>query len=219
MSNKTDQLIAELAADLRPVRMAGRVGHLVLAWCAIAGAYSWFAIVATRPVRDGVRTALLQQPVFALETLLGLATIVTLAWAALRTAIPAEPRTAAFKWPVIVGVAWIAILAAGIWYPSHPVSMLGKRDHCVWETLLISLPSLLLLLWLARRLLPLRPRWTGALAGAAAAGFPAAIMQLACMYSPLHGLVYHIAPMTCTIVLGAAAGHLMLSRATRAQPR
>jgi hypothetical protein len=215
MSNKTEQLIAELAANLRPVHRAGRVGHLVFAWCVIAGAYSWFAILATGPVRDGAFAALLQRPVFALETLLGFAAIATLAWAALRMAIPGEPRAAVLKWPAIVGLAWIALLAAGVWHPSQPASMLGKRDHCVWQSLLIGLPSLLALLWLARGLLPVWPRWTDALAGAAAAGFPAAIMQFACMYSPAHGLMFHIAPMAYTVILGTAAGHLALSRRSR----
>jgi hypothetical protein len=66
--------------------------------------------------------------------------------------------------------------------------MLGKREHCFWQTLLFSLPSFAALLWLVRGLMPLWPRATAAAAAAAI------LMQLACMYDPLHALSHHLTP-------------------------
>ena len=213
MSEGTNRLITALAADLKPVRRPGRVGHLAAVWFAVAGLYSWLTVVALGPLRDGAVAALLAQPLFGVEALLGLATVAALAWAGLRTSIPGESNAAILAWPLTLGLAWLALYVMAFWYPTHPVSMAGKRDHCVWEAFLISLPSLLGLLWFARRLLPLWPRSTGALAGAAAAAFPAGIMQLACMYSPDHGLIYHIGPIAFAVAFGAVIGRLALSRA------
>jgi hypothetical protein len=77
---------------------------------------------------------------------------------------------------------------------------------------LFSLPSFVLLLYFARRLMPLWPRTTGAIAGAAAAAIPAAWMQFACMYVPSHILLEHIGPMFLFAALGALIGPTALTR-------
>ena len=74
------------------------------------------------------------------------------------------------------------------------------------------------MLWMTRRLLPLMPRMTGALAGAAAAAIPGALMQFGCMYVPAHILVHHVGPVFVAAAVGFAIGPLVLA-ARRTVPR
>ena len=90
--------------------------------------------------------------------------------------------------------------------------MLGKRETCAREVLILAAPPLVVALWLVRRAAPLARVWTGALAGAAAAAVPGLIMQLACMYEPAHILTYHLAPIAVAAFLGALLGPLALRR-------
>lgn len=219
MTENRENLIRDLVADLRPVRRPGRIGLPLLAWLTIAGAYSVLVVMATGPLREGALQNLLREPGFAFETLLATAAIAALAHAALRTAIPGE----ASGWsrlglPAALASAWVGVYVIGFWYPAHPVSTLGARDHCHWQTLLFSVPSFALMLWMTRRLLPLMPRATGALAGAAAAAIPGALMQFGCMYVPAHILLHHLGPVLVMAVIGFVAAPVVIS-ARRTVPR
>ena len=220
MTENRQDLIRDLVADLKPVRRPGRIWPFALAWLVLAGAYSVLVVIATGPLRDGALQNLWREPAFTLETSIAVLAIVALAQAALRTAIPgaASPALRRLGWPLALTAAWVAVYVIGFWHPAHPVSTLGARPHCIWQTLLFSLPSFALMLWMARRLLPLWPRVTGAFAGAAAAAFPGALMQLGCMYVPAHILAYHIAPVFIMAAIGFAVAPVALS-ARRTVPR
>jgi len=120
--------------------------------------------------------------------------------------------------PLAMMAVWISIYVVGFWHPAHPVSTLGMRPHCMLQTVLFSIPSLALMLWLARGLMPLRPRSTGLLGGAAAAAIPAALMQFGCMYVPEHILMFHIGPVFIVAAIGFAIGPFVLTR-RRTVPR
>ena len=219
MTENREDLIRDLVADLRPVRRAGRIGTALLVWLALAVGYSVFVVLATGPLREGALGNLVREPAFGVETLLALLAIVALAYAALRTAVPdAARRARQLALPVAITALWIAVYVIGLWYPAHPVSTLGARPHCIWQAVLFSIPSLALMLWLARRLLPLRPRLTGLFAGAAAAAIPGALMQFGCMYEPAHILAYHIGPVVIVAAIGFALGPIALL-ARRTVPR
>jgi len=85
-------------------------------------------------------------------------------------------------------------------------------EDCFWQGLLLSVPSFALLLWLARGLLPLRPRGTAVAAAAAAAALPAILMQFACMLDPVHALTHHVTPILVLAAAGALVGRLALVR-------
>jgi hypothetical protein len=218
MSERREELIKDLVSDLKPVRGAGRSGSATAIWLAIAAAYSAAILYATGPWRAGAFGALAAEPLFAIETLLAAGAITLLARAALRSAIPGVDLARELMWPALLLGGWIGIYVLGFWYPAHPVSMLGKREHCVWQTVLFGLPSLALMLGVARRYLPLWPRTTGLVAGAASASIPAALMQFACMYVPSHILTHHIGPIALVAVLGMGAGRFAL-RGRRTVPR
>jgi len=215
MTRDRAKLIETLTADLRPVERPGSVAPGVAAWLGLAFVYSVAIILAAGPLRPGALGNLVEYPAFAGETLLALVAIVALAHAAVRSAVPGEPR-GRLRWALAPLLAWIGVYVVGLWYPAHPVSTLGARPYCVWETVAFGLPTLGLMLWLARRQYPLQPRMTAALAGAAAAAIPAAIMQFACKYVPAHILTYHIGPILVTAGIGAVIGPLTLLRRTPA---
>jgi hypothetical protein len=200
------KLIDELVGDLRPVRRPGRVGVQAVLWLCAATIYSVVIVLGTGPLRPGALEALAAYPPFAAETLLAAAAIAALALAALRSAIPGEPWVTRWLLWVVPLTAWVALYVAELRYPPAYVSDLGGRYECLWQVVLFSLPTFAFMLWSARRLLPLRPRLTGLLAGAAAAAIPGALMQFGCMYVPSHILTHHLAPIAITGALGALIG-------------
>ena len=219
MTENRDDLIRDLVADLRPVERPGRIGRSLAGWLALAGSYSVLVLLATGPLREGALGNLVRFPAFGLESAVALAAIASLAHAALRSAIPDTLGwLARLGLPAGLTLAWVSFYVVGFWAPAHPVSGLGMRNHCLWQTVLFSIPSLALMLWLARRLMPLTPRITGTLAGAAAAAIPGALMQIGCMYDPGHILVAHLSPVAIMAVAGAVIAPWALN-ARRTVPR
>lgn len=213
MTESRDTLIEDLVADLRPTRRAGRTGLSLLIWLVLATVYSLLVLRAAAPMRAGALGDLVRYPFFALETVVAALAVVALAHAALRSAIPGpESLLRRLALPAALLAAWIAFYVVGLEHPAHPVSTLGERSQCIWQAVLFSLPSLALMLWYARRLMPLEPWTTGLLAGAAAAAVPGAIMQFACMYVPSHILTHHIGPVFIVAALGAVIGRGTLGR-------
>lgn len=221
MNETRQRLIRELTADLQPVTRPGRTGGTLALWLLLAGAYSVAIVLATGPLREGALEAIAAVPAFAVEMALAGLTAVLLARAALWTAIPDGATW--FKhsrMALLAALAWVGLLAAAwIAEPAWSPSMLGKRDHCFSEALAFGMPSFALLLLAARRLMPLRPRATGALAGAAAAALPALLMQVACMYEPEHALEYHLSAIPALALAGFLVGPWALKRAPVAPRR
>jgi hypothetical protein len=212
MSNARKDLICALVADLRPVQRAGVEPSLV-SWLVLVIPYSAAAVVWTDPFREGAFPSLVAFPAFAAETIVAVLAVVALARAALSSGLPgAAGSFRLIYWPAILVATWLAFYIVGLWWPAHPVSELGHRNHCALETLFIALPSLVLMLWYVRRLFPLTPRMSGMLAGAAAAAAPAAWMQFACMYSPTHIMAYHLAPVAVMAAAGALLAPALLAR-------
>lgn len=207
------ELIEDLSADLTTVKSPGKTGLRTVGWLLIATLYSTIIILVSGPVRADSFANVLRIPLFGLETLVASAAIVALTMAALRTAIPDQRHPLKRAVPaLVIGLLWVGFYVVGLWEPIHPVSMLGKRDHCVWQGLFFSFPSMALLLYYIRGLMPLWSRTTSALAGAAAGAIPAAWMQFACMYVPSHILTHHIGPIIALAGIGALVGPLALRR-------
>jgi hypothetical protein len=214
MKDSRQLLIADLAADLRPVRRAGQVALPLFGWLSIAGLYSVGAVVATGPFRGQAFAALASSPAYAAEMLVAIAVIGAFAHAALRAVIPDGG-----SWPLRLAAplfalgAWLVLLLWGLMAdPALSASMADRRSHCFWESIIVSIPSFALLLWFARGFLPLWPRATAALAGAAAAAIPALLMQFACMYEPVHAMTHHLTPIGVLAAAGLLIGPKVLSR-------
>jgi len=206
------QLIDALVGDLRPVKRPGRIGGQATFWLLAATVYSIAILLGTGPLRPGAISDLITHPQFLGEAVLAAVAIVTLAVAALRSAIPGELRASRWLPWLLPLTAWVAVYVVELRYPPDYVSNLGGRYECAWQVALFSVPTLALMLWCARRQFPLRPRLTGLLAGAAAAAIPGALMQIGCMYVPSHILAAHIAPIALTAAVGALIGPWVLGR-------
>lgn len=203
MNPDTDKLIASLSSGLQPVRTPPRAEIIALLWLV---ASAGFVIGITHwlgPIRSNALTQLATEPRFLLETLLGVAAISFMAIMAFRTAVPGAASGRGLCLGAALMVLWLANYLVNLAYPALEPSMLGKRDHCVFETMIFALPPAVLALLLSRRLYPLKPVQSASLFCLTAGMMPALYMQIACMYMPLHILQMHILPGLLVMVAGA----------------
>lgn len=213
MTEPRSRLIADLAADLQPVRAAGRTGQLSLLWLVVAAIVAAGLLLASGPLRPGALAQLAHSPQFLLESLVGILAIASFAIAGFRLAIPSmRPVLAQLAIPLALLSVWVAFYLYGLHSPALEPSMIGKREACWLDTLVVGIPALIAALWAARRLWPLHGGWTGLALGLAAGAMPALIMQFACMYTAAHNLVFHLLPGLLLGPIGAIAGLLWLRR-------
>lgn len=203
---KPDDLIADLQSQLTPVRRVAPTGRTIWLWLLLSGVYVALSGSLMGPFRPGFSEELVLHSRFAAEMLMGLGAVVCFAVAALGTSVPGFD-TRWFRragWLLVVG--WLSQFVLGLAYPVLEPTMLGKRDHCVWEAYIYSVPPLLGMIWLQHRRYVLRPLAGVGYAALAAGILPALMMQLACMYEPLHALQFHVVP----ALLLTAAGILVV---------
>lgn len=135
-----------------------------------------------------------------------------LLWLALREAVPglgigANRALAALSGgillQILLGILIWQRTGAGLSGPGA----LAVGSQCASIEGAIGLPHLAIATWLALRALPIRPRWSGALAGAAAGLLADSLWHLACARNDLeHLLVWHFGATVAMTLLGAFAG-------------
>lgn len=205
--------IQSLSSALTPSGRRWPASWLLPLWLAT----SWLVVtgitLATGEMRPGAGEQLLRSPRFLLECVLGFAAGGIGMYTALALAVPGRAR-----WRRLVPLSlslvavWAGAYVYGMYDPALEPSMLGKREHCYWETLLYSSVPFALGFFLVRRRMPLDRTWVGLLVGVAAAAVPALMMQWACMYDPAHILGHHLLPIALVGAIGALAGRLGLAR-------
>ena len=210
--NRHDELINELSADLTAVKPATNVGVLAWVWLATSTAYVILLTHLWGPIRPNAFQQLAGEPRFFVETLLGVAAIATTALAAFKAAVPGalSHRLASLS-AGLLGL-WLASYVLGLFSPALEPSMLGKRPHCLWETLVYALPPAIVGFVLVRRLYPLRPIRTATVVAMVSGLIPALYMQLACMYAPAHMLAFHVLPGLSVAIVGTALAWRFLRR-------
>lgn len=216
MSRDTENLIASLSTGLRPVRSQLPVDLIALLWLASSAAFIVAITHLFGPLRPNALTQLATEPRFLLETVLGGVAISYTAVVAFRSAVPGAASKRSMLLAVSLITLWLANYGIGLAYPALEPSMLGKRDHCVFETLIFAVPPACLAFLLTRRLYPLKPVYSAFLFSLVAGMLPALYMQLACMYAPLHIIQMHIIPGLLVMLAGGATAWL-ISRVTRGQ--
>ena len=210
-SKPREVLIDELVAQATPVARPGRTDRDAFRWLGAAAALAILALIVSSPWRAGALVQLLETPRLLAESLLGVAAIISLGRAAFRSGIPSvTPIARQIRWPLALLALWVATYAYGLIDPALPVSMSGKRAHCWLEALVLGAPGLALGCYALRRLWPLHGVWSGTLLGLAAGAMPALAMQFACMYAPLHILLFHLLPGLALGGIGALVGALAL---------
>jgi hypothetical protein len=212
--NKYDELIANLSRDVAPVSPAPPVNTLGVAWFAMSAVYVVVATHMFGPARVGAFSQLATEPRFLLESLLGAAAILWTSLLAFRAAIPAALTRQFAAGGLVLMALWLAQYVIGLVSPALEPSMMGKRSHCYYETMIYALPPILVGVFLIRRLYPLRFVRTAMSLSLAAGMLPALYMQLACMYEPIHILSLHILPGLLMVLAGAAIASLWRQRRT-----
>lgn len=143
-----------------------------------------------------------------LEWLVGLG----LLWLALREAVPALGLGARRAFLAIAASVLVQfLLGLASWHdmpsPTPASDALAIGARCSTFVGLLGLPHLAVAIWLAFRALPIRPRWSGALAGAAAGLVADAVWHLACARNDLqHLLLWHVTATVAMALVGAATG-------------
>ena len=208
-----DRLIESLKADLTPVRPRGTIMGVGMLWLLVSIAYVLALGAALGPFRPEFAGQLLQVPRFLLEMVLGLAALCCFVLVALLESVPGRAARGLRSAGWLLLGAWLAQFLIGFVAPALEPSMLGKRDHCVWEAYLYSVPPLLWLLYLQRRRYMLEPARAVLHAALAAGLLPALMMQIACMYEPGHILVFHVLPMAILAAAAVAVAQFVTRRA------
>lgn len=139
-----------------------------------------------------------------------------LVWMALREAVPGRGFGAvrsALALAVAIGLELgLGLLLARSASGAGPELAAGA--HCGAAEGVLGLPWLALASFLVLRALPLRPRWSGALAGAAAGLFADAAWHLACSVTDLaHIAVWHVGATLALASIGFWSGSLWTLRA------
>jgi hypothetical protein len=202
----TEQLIANLVCDARPIRPLRRPWRRAAVWAAAGIAYLG-VVIALMPLRSDL-TLRLHEPRFIAEQAAALLTGLTAATAAFATSIPGYPR-AALLWASLVGLAaWVGIVGFGV---AQDISRLGASApvvhadwRCVMTILLGSAVPAAAIAIMIRQGAAVTPRITAALAALAAAGLGNLGI---CVFHPhnssLAVLVWHCGTV---LILAAMAG-------------
>ena len=210
--NKYEELIDNLSRDVAPVSPAPPVNQLAIAWFALSAVYVVAATHVFAPARAGAFEQLATEPRFLMESLLGAAAILWTSMLAFRAAIPAALTRQFAAGGLVLMALWLAQYVIGLVSPALEPSMVGKRGHCYYETMIYALPPIFVGIFLIRRLYALRFVRTAMSLSLAAGMLPALYMQLACMYEPAHILSLHILPGLLMVLAGAVIASLWRQR-------
>lgn len=144
-----------------------------------------------------------------------------LLWLALREAVPGLGIGAGRALAALSGGILLQILLGILIWQRAGADLSGPGalsvgSQCASIEGAIGLPHLAIATWLALRALPIRPRWSGALAGAAAGLLADSLWHLACTRNDLqHLLVWHFGATLAMTLLGAVAGSFWPRRFSR----
>lgn len=214
MNRQRDQLIADLVSETTPIKRTGSTLLNISIWLACSSVFSFAVMLWVGPFRDDAIEHAMHHPQLFIEILLGVATIISLAYAGFKSAIPSPENRLGkgFLLPMTLLGLWLAMQFIAFMHPAMAPTMEGKRDHCWLEALTYGIPGLIFgTVWL-HRLWPLKPGWSGFFLGLSAGAVPAVMMQLSCMYEPKHNLLFHTLPGLLLGVMGAIVGLIFLRK-------
>ncbi|MEQ8485073.1 MAG: NrsF family protein [Pseudomonadales bacterium] len=203
MTDELNELRGRLLSDLVPVQRVLPATLVALLWLGASVLYVLAIMLWIGPLRPGALQQLMEYPQFTTEMLSGVGSLVCLSVAAMRMSVPGSPTRMLLLLGWTLGAVWVGHIVVGLWLPPFAPSMLGKREWCVFEAYVYSVPPLVWALWLQRRRYVLDPMRTSLYAALAAGLVPALAMQVVCMYDPVHILNFHVAPVAA---LAAAVG-------------
>lgn len=135
-------LIQSLSADLAPSNRRNGIILPALLWFVLSWLYVIGLSLYLGPLREGAITALLTNPQFAIESLIGFIAGALFCTLAFRESIPGLQRKWLIQLSILTALLWVACYAVGLSFPAIDPSRAGKRAHCVLEAYLYSIPPL-----------------------------------------------------------------------------
>lgn len=206
--DRTEQLIVDLAGDLRPARRLASMSVRMMRWLATAALVAAVA-VAVIGLRADVRRALAESGVL-LSLGLALMASTSAAAVAVRLSVPGADASRWLRWlPLLVMAAWVALLvgmsrSTGV----LPAALLHEPFHapCVVRVAAIAILPALLLMREVRRGFALDAVPAAALTALGGSALAALAVQLVCPVNrPEHVLVSHVLPALGLVVAAAVA--------------
>lgn len=211
MNRRTDDVLAGLVADLRPVRRLASPGWRAAGWLAAAAAAIGLAVAWTGLRHDiGARLAL---PHEVGQWTASVATGVLAAVAAFLVALPdRSPRWALLPLPALA--IWVSTLGLGCFADfarMGPQALaLGTSWTCLRFIAGMGLPLLGSMLWVLRHAAPIRPTHVALLGGLAAAALCSAGLSLFHhLDAALMVLLWHGGAVTLVVGLGGVFGRVV----------
>jgi hypothetical protein len=211
---KSDDLIRALASDLRPAPPMARPEKRAERWSTFVVIF-----VGAGSAALGLRTDLarrLHETLLVTQSLLViLLALIAGAWA-FRSSVPgAEGHVLLRVLPFLALFAWLLSLLLGDASTARGASWAGVI--CVRNMVLLATAPAIGLVLMLRRAAPLDGGWTGLLSFLSSAAFGLAGTQLVCgKDDPIHGVLWHFAPVVMAAVVGMLLGRrLFLRRSPR----
>lgn len=207
---KHESLISELSSNLEVTAPLAAPTVRAGLWLSFAYLVSLALILATGPLRPGFMQQLMENPRVLLELILGLAIAPMTIYTAFQLSVPDEKYLKAkHLWVAFIPLGLLMIsLFVGLWAPSMESSMIGKRDHCLLETLIFGMVPTLVAYKMLVKAFPWRKYWSASLLAMAAIAPGAALMHIACMYDAKHILIYHMVPILAWTGLILLVSHM-----------
>jgi hypothetical protein len=211
----TDDLIADLAGRVTPVRPLPSPVWRSVSWLALASACAGIGVLGFGARHDlAVRW---NQADYLWTLVLALATSVLAVVVTLVLSIPGAERNSSLRGTTLgVLAVWTvtmigAVIASG---RGLPFTADPHWPACFSRVVAISLVPVGVLFAMARRAAPLRLGWTALFAGAAAAAMGALAVQLVCpLDDPGHAFLGHFLPVAAIALLGLGARRWLARRA------
>jgi len=205
MSRSSEELIAALAADARPVRRLKPPGVRAAVWLALLIGLAALLVVLKADLPEALRrnAGLAPMGAWAASLLTGVTAVV----AASHLSLPDRPRTWALL-PLPFLVLWVALSGVGcLGLDPRPQ---GDSRMCVLFILAVGGPFTAFLLWRLQRAHPLDARLTAGVGAVGAAGLSAALLQFFHEFTvTFMDLGAHLAAAALVVLAGSLAGGLI----------
>jgi hypothetical protein len=212
---KSDDLIRALASDPRPVRRLARPEKRAERW-------SMFVIifVGAGSAALGLRADLamkLHETLLVTQSLLVILLALVAGASAFRSSVPGAERHMLLRvLPLLALFAWLLSLLLADGSAARGASWAGMT--CVRNMVLLATAPAVGLVLMLRRAAPLDGGWTGLLSFLSSAAFGIAGTQLVCAKDdPVHGVLWHFAPVVVAAVVGMLLGRRFFVRRSPVQ--
>ena len=186
-----EDLIQQLSHELKPITPLPSLVSTTTTWLIFSAILIILMTYINGPIRENAIKQLLTSPQFFIETLVGITAISLLALTAFKSAIPAALNNTLLYCSYGLLALWLCFYLYGVSNPALTPSMLGKREHCLYEGFIYSLTPIVFAFILTKKYCPLKPFQCAISFSLAAGMLPALYMQIACMYEPLHIIKLH----------------------------